>query len=223
MTTEQAGIPRRSILRRLPRLGLILLAVGLIALLAYGLEVKDPDNSIDERLAEGRTAPAPGFSLDLLEQGVLPPPLRREVGPRLADGKLSLEELRGTPAALNFWASWCAPCRDEAPLLEKGWRRWGRRGVLFVGLDMQDLSGDARDFLRDLAVSYPSVRDPDRDVARDYGATGIPETYFVSARGRVVAHVVGVISERQLDAAAAAALAGQPLGKRRGGARRPPR
>jgi cytochrome c biogenesis protein CcmG, thiol:disulfide interchange protein DsbE len=223
VTTEQAGIPGRSILRRLPRLALIVLAALLIALLAYGLEVKKPDDSIDQRLAEGRSAPAPGFSLELLERGTLPGPLRKAVGPALADGKLSLEELRGTAAALNFWASWCSPCRDEAPLLERGWRRWGRRGVLFLGLDMQDLSGDARGFLRDLGVTYPSVRDPVRDVARDYGATGIPETYFVSSQGRVVAHVVGVISKRQLDAAAAAALAGEPLGRRRGGARRPPR
>jgi cytochrome c biogenesis protein CcmG/thiol:disulfide interchange protein DsbE len=202
---------------------MIVLAALLIALLAYGLEVKNPDDTIDERLAEGRTAPAPGFSLELVARGRLPGALRRAVAPRLADGELSLEELRGTPTALNFWASWCSPCRDEAPILERGWRRWGRRGVLFLGLDIQDLTGDARDFLRELGVTYPSVREPGREVAKDYGATGIPETYFISASGRVVAHVVGVISEPTLDAAAAAALAGQPLGRRRGGARRPPR
>jgi cytochrome c biogenesis protein CcmG, thiol:disulfide interchange protein DsbE len=222
VTTDQAGISGRSVLRRLPRLGLIVLAALLIALLAYGLAIKNPDDSIDDRLSEGRSAAAPGFSLEVLERGVLPERLRG-VDARLADGKLSLDELRGTPAALNLWASWCSPCRDEAPVLEQGWRRWGRRGVLFVGLDMQDLTGDARGFLRELEVTYPSLREPGREVAKDYGATGIPETYFLSARGRVVAHVVGVISERLLDDAAAAARAGVPLGRTRAGAQRPPR
>jgi hypothetical protein len=108
-------------------------------------------------------------------------------------------------------------------VLEDGWRRSARRGVVFLGLDMQDLRGDARAFLRRNRVTYPTVRDPERDVARSYGATGIPETYFISSRGRVVAHVVGVVSAKQLADGVAAARAGRPLGRREGGARRPPR
>src|SRR5213079_3260114 len=115
------------------------------------------------------------------------------------------------------------PCAHEARVLENGWRRWGRGGVVFLGLDMQDLRSDARGFLRRYRVDYPTIRDPGKEVARSYGATGIPETYFISRQGRVVAHCVGVVSAKQLRTGVAAALARAPLNKCRGGALRPPR
>jgi cytochrome c biogenesis protein CcmG, thiol:disulfide interchange protein DsbE len=105
-------------------------------------------------------------------------------------------------------------------VLEAAWRRWGRRGALFLGLDMQDVRGDARSFLREEGVTYPTIRDPSKEVATDFGATGIPETYFVSGSGRVVAHVVGVVSPGQLEGGVMAARANRPLRKQRGGAQR---
>jgi cytochrome c biogenesis protein CcmG/thiol:disulfide interchange protein DsbE len=196
-------------------------AIGLfIALLAYGIAAQAPNDTIDERLSEARSAPAPGFSLEVLEEGTLPGRLERRIGEAIFDGTLDLSELRGTPIVLNFWASWCDPCREEAPRLQQGGERWGPRGVLFLGLDMQDLPEDARDFLREFGISYPTIRDKGKDVANDYGATGIPETYFISARGRVVGHVVGVVSNEQLESGVAAARAGRPTGAQAGGARR---
>lgn len=214
---------RGSAFRRLPRLLVMIAAVLFIALLAYGLTTTSSKDSIDQLLRDGKTAPAPGFSLAVLEPGQPPPRLLTPLSRSSADGRLSLDELRGTPVVLNFWASWCSPCRQEAARLEQGWQRWGRRGVLFLGLDMQDLTGDARDFLRRQSITYPTIRDPGKGVARSYGATGIPETYFISARGRVVGHVIGVASDAQIDSATAAAQAGRAVGRKRGGALRPPR
>jgi cytochrome c biogenesis protein CcmG/thiol:disulfide interchange protein DsbE len=91
---------------------------------------------------------------------------------------------------------------------------------VFLGLNMQDVTDDARSFMHSFGTDYPNVRDPSNGVARRYGLTGIPETYFIGAAGQVVGHVVGVVSDQQLQQGIAAALAGRPEPKRRGGARR---
>ncbi len=138
--------------------------------------------------------------------------------------EFSLSDYEGRPVVLNFWASWCGPCRDEAPLLERAWRTQARpTGVLMLGLTMQDVTGDARAFLREFDVTYPNVRDPTNETARRYGVTGLPETFFISAAGQIVGHVVGVISDRQLTQGIAAARRGVVLGARSGGDSRPTR
>lgn len=104
-------------------------------------------------------------------------------------------------------------------MLERGWRQAQRQGVLFLGLDMQDITGDAREFLREFDVSYLNVREGGKDTARRYGATGLPETYFISARGQVVAHVIGALSAGQLRAGVAAARNGRPAAASEGGDR----
>jgi cytochrome c biogenesis protein CcmG, thiol:disulfide interchange protein DsbE len=193
------------------------LVAAFIALLTYGLLSKGTDDRIDESLASGKAATAPAFSLEVLDRGALPPRLDQRVRRALADGHLSLAELRGVPVVFNLWASWCTPCRDEAPRLERGWRALGPRGVLFLGLDIQDVRGDGKAFLHKYGATYPSVREPGRDVANSYGATGIPETYFIDKRGRVVAHVIGVVSSRQLAQGAVAAATGRVAGRSSGG------
>jgi cytochrome c biogenesis protein CcmG, thiol:disulfide interchange protein DsbE len=195
----------------------MVLVAAFLALLAYGLLSKGTDDRIDEALASGRAAAAPSFSLEVLERGTLPPKLGRMVGPALADDHLSLAELRGVPVVLNLWASWCSPCREEAGRLQDGWRTMGPRGVLFLGLDIQDVRGDGQGFVRKYGATYPSVREPGREIANSYGATGIPETYFIDARGRVVAHVIGVVSDRQLAQGAVAAATGRVAGRSTGG------
>jgi len=196
----------------------IAVAAAFVALLAYGLATKSSDTRIDEALADGRAVAAPGFDLDVLQRGATgrDPDLRRA----MADGRLSLRELRGRPVVLNFWASWCTPCREESPDLERRWNATRDQGVIFLGLDMQDVTGDARDFIREFGLTYPMVREGGNDTARRYGTTGLPETFFISPAGRVVGHVIGVASPDQLRLGVRAARAGRPLGVEEGGARR---
>lgn len=197
---------------------------GFVAMLGYGVLSNAPDGSIDESLARAEAIEAPSFRLDVLEPGSLGPRLGPELAPALDDGQVGSEELHGRPYVLNFWASWCIPCREEAPLLQDAWRRARERGdVLVVGLNMQDLTEDARDFLRDFDIDYLNIRDPSNDVARRFGLTGVPETLFISAEGDIVGHVVGVVSSEQLGAGMQAAVAGRPRQTQEGGDRRPTR
>jgi cytochrome c biogenesis protein CcmG, thiol:disulfide interchange protein DsbE len=92
---------------------------------------------------------------------------------------------------------------------------------LFLGLDMQDVTGDAREFLREFSVSYPNVHEAGKETSRRYGMTGIPETFFISAGGQVVRHIIGALTDEQLRAGVAAARSGRPAQASQGGERRP--
>jgi len=226
--TEQAAGPTRLSKTRALRYAVRALTIGapalLIGLLAYGVLIQSANTRIDDSLASGHAVPAPPFSLAVLQQGSLGPELDRSLASALRDGHLRTSQLRGTPFVLNVWASWCDPCRQESPLLERTWRTVARpRGVLFLGLDMQDLTTDAHAFLREFQIDYLNIRDPTNDVPRSYGATGVPETFFVDRRGMVVGHVTGETSIAQLRDGIAASLSGQVLGERQGGASRPAR
>ena len=223
MSTAETPTPGRTLRGRLPRLLAIVGVLLLVALLAYGLARKATNKSVDESLAKGTAPLAPSVDDPVLDPGTLPSPLERGVAPALADGQLSLAELRGTPFVLNFWASWCIPCREEAPVLREGWRRYGPKGALFLGLNMQDLTGDARKFIDEFRVTYPTLREPSNDTARAYGVTGIPETFFVTAKGRIVGHVIGVVSAGELREGALAAKHQRLVGTETGGAQRPQR
>ena len=194
-----------------------------LGLLTYGLLTKAPNTRIDDTLASGRAGPAPEFELAVLQRGELGPRLEQALGPALADRRIAMRELRGQQVVLNFWASWCVPCKEEAPLLERSWLKARGRGVVFLGLNMQDVTSDARSFIRRYRNTYLNVRDPSNRVARKWGLTGIPETFFITAHGRVVGHVIGVVSEAQLAAGMAALRSGRPAGSRQGGDRRPTR
>lgn len=205
------------------RVGGLVAVIGFIGLLVFGVVAQAPDTTIDDAIARSEPAMAPGFTLDVLTPGTVRGDLGARATLAIAEGRLALEELRGTPVVLNLWASWCDPCRTEAPVLERGSRRAARRGVLFVGLNMQDAPGDAREFLREFRVTYPNVREGDNRTARRYGATGLPETFFIDAGGRAVAHVIGAITADQLRDGIAAARSGNPTVLGAGGASRPAR
>ena len=217
MSVDQLPPSRTS---RLVRVSGLVAVIAFVALLVYGIVKQAPDTTIDDALAQNRPVAPPGFDLSVLESGQ-PGPLATVWERAAQDGRVNLDELRGTPVVINFWASWCDPCRQEARLLQRGWEAARERGVLFVGLDMQDVREDARDFLRQFEQDYPQVRDPTKDTARAWGATGIPETFFISRRGDVVAHVIGALTEQQLKTGVDASLSGKPIGAQFGGEQRP--
>lgn len=218
---HQSAPPRRTRRRWLLPALIAAAAIALLVLLAYGVMAQSPNSSIEDALSRGQSVPAPGFRLAVLSRGSLGGRFAPAVSQALGGRSLSLQELRGTPVVLNMWASWCVPCQQEAPTLERAWRGLGRpRGVLFLGLDMQDADLDAQGFMHRYAIDYPNIHDPGNDVPQEYGATGVPETFFISAQGRVVGHVIGVSDQRQLAAGIQAALTGQVAGTAEGGPQR---
>jgi cytochrome c biogenesis protein CcmG/thiol:disulfide interchange protein DsbE len=166
---RRAGRPRRWI----RWVWLPVVALGFVLLLATGL-LKAPGHP-------GAGKPAPGFSAPLLG----------------GNGTLSLSDLEGKPVVLNFWASWCGPCKDEAPLLRRAHERFGDR-VAFVGVDSHDARSDALAFLHRYRIDYPNVFDGDQQIYRDYGLTGQPETFFIDRSGEIAAHVPGPLYGRLL-------------------------
>jgi|GEM_PF-371583 len=105
--------------------------------------------------------------------------------PTLEGGQLGLEALRGRPVVINFWSSWCAPCAEEAPALEKSYQKWGQK-VAFVGVVFEDSEANARNFLRRHPASYPQLFSPVSTMAIDYAVTGVPETYFLDEQGKII-------------------------------------
>jgi cytochrome c biogenesis protein CcmG, thiol:disulfide interchange protein DsbE len=128
----------------------------------------------------GRVYPAPDFRLTLFD-----------------GSELALSDLRGKAVVLNFWASWCPPCREEARDMERVWQAYRDRGVVFLGVNIQDSEQNARAFMEEFGISYPNGQDTG-DIASSYGLTGIPETFFITGDGTVNRRWIGAIGERQL-------------------------
>lgn len=99
---------------------------------------------------------------------------------------IGLVELRGKPVVLNFWASWCGPCRDEAPVLEAVWEQYRTQGVVVVGVDYVDTELEAKKFMQEFKISYPNGPDVGTRVSQAYHITGVPETYFITRDGKLL-------------------------------------
>jgi cytochrome c biogenesis protein CcmG, thiol:disulfide interchange protein DsbE len=151
---------------------------GLLVLLVWKV-AHDERSDVPKQLASGATPMAPAFSLPRLDR----------------EGELSLVSLRGKAVIVNFWASWCDPCKEEAPVLERAWREHRGAGLVVVGVDANDFKGDARAFARRNRMSYPIVHDARAGSLGDYGVKNLPETFIVDRRGRIVGQISG-----QLDA-----------------------
>ena len=120
--------------------------------------------------------------------------------PNLQDGKpsISLASFRGQPVLVNFWATWCVPCKDEMPLLESAHNKWGSK-VQFIGIDRQDYKPDALTFAQKTHVTYPLAADPNATLDGAYRLRGMPTSVFIDRNGRIVDQVTGPVTRSQLD------------------------
>lgn len=153
----------------------VMAVLAVVGLLVFGLASKG-----SSRLEVGEAAPT--AALPALEGG----------------GSESLADYRGKWVLVNFWASWCLPCRAEAPALEEFQQRHEGPRFTVLGIDTQDLSDDAQAFVEKYGLTYPQLRDGNGDTADEYGTTGVPETFLVDPAGKVRLAVPGSVDEDYL-------------------------
>ena len=174
-------------MRRLRRLlPVVVIVAGLTSLFLFGLLRGSPDRDIPSNFL-GRAVP--DFELPVYER------YAAEFGPIF-----SLAEARGRPMVINFWASWCGPCYEEAPHLQRAWERYGDE-VLFVGIQTQDRDARAagRSFIDRFDLTFPNLFDGDSRVSIAYGLFGVPETFFVHADGTLQHKYAGPVTTSILD------------------------
>jgi cytochrome c biogenesis protein CcmG/thiol:disulfide interchange protein DsbE len=164
---------------RLTALAVGLAVVALLGLFVWGLGRRGTTGAVPVAVR-----PAPPISIGLFGQ------------PGSPGGSWTLADQR-RPVVVNFWASWCLPCEEEAPVLERLSRRYRDR-VSFLGVDIQDSDAAAREFLSRFSVSYPNGPDPSGEISIAYGMSGVPETYFVTASGQIVRKWAGPLDEARL-------------------------
>ena len=121
------------------------------------------------------------------------------VAPKVGGQLVSLENYKNKPLVLNFWASWCPPCRDETPGMERIWRKYEDQGVVILGINVQDGEKEAERYISEFGVTFSNALDLDGSITVDYGVTGLPVTFFIDNDSVVKGRWVGSISEDRLD------------------------
>ena len=179
-------------MKRVIVIGVAVAILALGAVLVRAVVSSSDARGFPAQAAAGELPAAPAFDLETLD----------------GTGSVSSADLRGSVAVVNFWASWCDPCKDEAPLIEDLWRTEGEpNGVVFLGIDTQDLREDAREFAQTYGLTYPLVDDEGGAVGRAWGVGAFPETFVLDREGRAVAWFPGVVTAEGLREAIAKAEA----------------
>lgn len=165
---------------------------GLVGLFVWQL-TSDDGREILADVRAGKTTPAPSFSLPSLQ----------------GDDRVALSSYEDKVVVLNFWASWCIPCKEEAPRLQSAWEKYRNNGLVVLGVDVHDFDRDGRRFLRRYGVTYPNVHDGRGLVLGDYGGLPLPKTFFVK-EGKIVGYIFGEAREDDLEDAIRRALRKTP-------------
>jgi cytochrome c biogenesis protein CcmG/thiol:disulfide interchange protein DsbE len=156
---------------------ILVLIVGLVAVLAFGLRPKTSTK------LQGQ--PAPNFELTAFNG-------------EFEGQQFSLDDLRGQPVVLNFWASWCVECDKEMALLEQAWQDYRDQGVWFIGVDYLDIDSEGLAYLDRFNITYPNAPDIGSRTYEDYRCTGVPETFFIDKDGEIQHVQIGPLSQLQL-------------------------
>lgn len=128
------------------------------------------------------SGPAPDFSLQTF------------------DGQtIRLSDYRGKVVMVNIWASWCLPCREEAPVLQAAYEEWADDGLVIIGVNWVDTEDKAREFIEEFGLTYPNGPDLEQRIARAFRMKGIPETYFIDRQGSAVYAHVGPLTPQMLE------------------------
>jgi len=167
----------------------LLVVVGFVLVLGFALRARNA--------TQPTAGTAPDFTLQVY----------RGYDGGLGRPQLKLSDLRGQVVFINFWASWCVPCRDEQPVLEKTWRQYRSQGVVFIGIGYVDTEPAALQYLKEFSVTYPNGPDLGVKIAPKYHIQGVPESFLVDRQGRIVWFKIAPISEAELVAQLNKALA----------------
>jgi cytochrome c biogenesis protein CcmG/thiol:disulfide interchange protein DsbE len=170
---------------------IVVVAAALVGLLVYGLAQKATSRTLDDAVAHRLRPPAPVATLPLLS----------------GSGRQSLIAYRGKVVVLNFWASWCDPCKAEAPMLESAQRQLLAHRATVLGVTDLDLAPDSRSFVARYGLTYPNLRDVDGNLSHSYGTNQLPETFVIDRQGRVAAISRGEVDQPFLNRAVALAEA----------------